>query len=54
MGIGVSVALIAVGAVLTWATSASVGGVGLSSVGVILMLAGALALLVALVRAASS
>ena len=49
MGIGVSVALIAVGAVLTWATSA-----GVSSAGVILMVAGAIALLVALVRAANA
>jgi len=53
MGIGLSVALITGGAVLTWATSARVAGVGVSSVGVVLMLGGALALLVALVRAAN-
>ena len=46
MGIGVSVFLIAVGAILTFAvTVAPVAGVELDTVGVILMIAGAIGLL---------
>jgi hypothetical protein len=37
MGIGVSLILIAAGAILTWAVSAEVSGVDLQVVGVILM-----------------
>lgn len=48
MGIGVSVFLIAVGAILTFAVHASVTGIGLHTVGIILMIAGALGLLVTL------
>lgn len=48
MGIGVSVFLLAVGAVLTFAVNATVSGLELSTVGVILMIAGAIGLLVAL------
>ena len=44
MGIGVSVFLFAVGAILTFAVSATVSGVDLATVGVILMIAGALGL----------
>jgi hypothetical protein len=40
MGIGVSLVLIAVGAILTWALSASVSGIDLDVVGVILMVVG--------------
>ncbi len=40
MGIGVSLVLIAVGAILTWAISASVSGIDLNVVGVILMVVG--------------
>ena len=40
MGIGVSLILIAVGAVLTWAVEASVSGVDINAVGVILMIVG--------------
>jgi len=40
MGIGVSVFLIAVGAVLTFALDATVSGIDLDVVGIILMLAG--------------
>jgi Domain of unknown function (DUF6458) len=49
MGISLSILLVAVGAVLTWAVSAEVSGVDLTAVGVILMLVGILGLLVSLV-----
>ena len=42
MGIGVSIVLIAVGAILTWAVSATVSGIDIHTVGVILMVVGAL------------
>jgi hypothetical protein len=40
MGIGVSLILIAVGAILTWAVTAQTEGVNLTTVGVILMVVG--------------
>ena len=40
MGIGVSLILVAAGAILTWAVSADVSGVDLTTVGVILMVVG--------------
>lgn len=49
MGIGVSIFLIALGAVLTFATDISVSGLDLDVVGVVLMLAGALGLVMTLV-----
>jgi hypothetical protein len=49
MGIGVSLILIAVGAVLTWAVSATTSGVNIHAVGVILMVVGAAGLLISLV-----
>jgi hypothetical protein len=48
MGIGVSLILIAVGAILTWAVSATVSGVDIIAVGVILMVVGAVGLLLSL------
>jgi hypothetical protein len=45
MGIGVSVFLLAVGAILAFAVTADVSGLSLSTVGVILMIAGAVGLL---------
>ncbi|MFE9691107.1 DUF6458 family protein [Micromonospora sp. NPDC005806] len=45
MGIGTSIFLIAVGAILTFAMNASIGGVNLDVVGWILMAAGALGLI---------
>lgn len=42
MGLGVSLFLIAVGAILTWAVSAEVSGLDIQVVGVILMLVGVL------------
>ena len=44
MGIGVSVFLLALGAVLTFAVNASVGGIDINVVGVILMVAGLIGL----------
>ena len=49
MGIGASVILMAVGAVLTFALEANLEGIDLDTVGIILMIAGALGLLLSLV-----
>ena len=49
MGIGVSLLLIAIGAILTWAVSADVSGVDLNTVGVILMVVGAAGGLISLI-----
>jgi beta-lactamase regulating signal transducer with metallopeptidase domain len=48
MGIGVSLILIAVGAVLTWAVNATVSGLNINVVGVILMVVGLAGLLISL------
>lgn len=40
MGLGVSIVLIAIGAILTWAVSAEVSGLDIQVVGVILMVVG--------------
>ena len=53
MGIGVSLILIAVGAILTWAVNASVSGLDITTVGVILMIVGVVGLLLSLVFWAS-
>ncbi len=45
MGIGVSVFLLAIGAILTFAVDASVSGLDIAVVGVILMISGAIGLL---------
>lgn len=45
MGIGVSLFLIAAGAVLTWAVTASVSGVSVHVVGVILLIVGIVGLI---------
>ena len=49
MGIGVSLILIAAGAILTWAVNATVSGVDINAVGVILMVIGAIGLVLSLV-----
>jgi hypothetical protein len=49
MGIGVSLILIAAGAILTWAVEATVSGVSIHAIGVILMVVGAVGLLISLV-----
>ena len=49
MGIGTSIVLIAVGAILTWAVNVTVQGLDINTVGVILMLVGALGLILSAV-----
>lgn len=49
MGIGVSLFLIAVGAILTWAVNASVSGLELDTIGVILMVIGAVGLVLSII-----
>jgi len=49
MGVGVSLLLIAAGAILTWAVTAEASGVDLNTVGVILMVVGAIGLVLSLV-----
>jgi hypothetical protein len=49
MGISLSILLIAVGAVLTWAVSVELSGVDLTAVGVIFMIVGIIGLLLSLV-----
>ena len=48
MGIGTSIFLIAVGAILKFAVTASVSGIDLATVGVILMVVGIIGLLISL------
>jgi hypothetical protein len=48
VGIGVSIFLLAVGAILTFAVDAQVSGLDISMVGIILMAAGAIGLLLTL------
>ena len=48
MGIGVSLILIAVGAVLTWAVTATTNGININTVGVILMVVGVAGLILSL------
>lgn len=48
MGYGVSILFLAVGAVLTWAVDATVQGINLDTVGIILMVVGAVGLLFSL------
>jgi uncharacterized protein DUF6458 len=49
MGISTSLVLIAVGAILKWAVSATVSGVNLHTVGVVLMIVGAVGLVLSLI-----
>jgi Zn-dependent membrane protease YugP len=49
MGIGTSIFLIAVGAILKFAVTATVSGISLATVGIILMVVGILGLLISLV-----
>ena len=51
MGIGTSIFLIAAGAILRYAVTASVAGVKLEVVGLILMIVGALGVVLSLIRA---
>jgi uncharacterized protein DUF6458 len=49
MGIGVSLLLIAVGAILIWAVNVSVSGIDLVTVGWILLIVGALGALLSMI-----
>jgi hypothetical protein len=49
MRVGLSLILLAAGAVLTWAVNATVSGVDIKVVGVILMVVGALGIILSLV-----
>ena len=53
MGIGTSLFLIALGAILYFAVSASISGISLATVGLILMIVGGIGLLVSLFMASS-
>ena len=48
MGIGISIFLLAVGAILTFAVDVTTNGVNLDTVGVVLMVVGAIGLLMSL------
>ena len=54
MGIGTSIVLIAVGAILKYAVTASVSGIELDTVGVILMVAGIIGLVLSLIWMATA
>jgi Domain of unknown function (DUF6458) len=49
LGIGVSLILIAAGAILTWAVNATVSGIDINTVGVILLVIGIIGLVLSLV-----
>ena len=49
MGLGLSIFLIAVGAILAWAVSLDTNGIDLNMVGVILMIVGAIGLVLSLI-----
>jgi hypothetical protein len=48
MGIGTSIFLVAIGAILYFAVNASISGIEIATVGIILMVCGALGLLISL------
>jgi len=54
MGIGISILLIAVGAIIAFAVNVAVSGVDLATVGVILMIVGAIGLVWSLIVATTS
>jgi hypothetical protein len=49
VGLGVSIFLIAVGAILTWAVNAEVSGLDITVVGVILLIVGILGLVLSMI-----
>ena len=49
MGLGVSIFLIAVGAILTWAVNTEVSGLDINVVGVILLIVGILGLVLSMI-----
>jgi hypothetical protein len=53
MGIGTSLVLIAVGAILKWAVTATVSGISIHTIGTILLIIGIIGLIVSLILATS-
>lgn len=53
MGIGTSIVLIAVGAILKWAVTAHVAGVSITTIGTILLVVGIVGLVISLLLAAN-
>jgi hypothetical protein len=49
MGLGVSLILIAVGAILTWGVNAEVAGLNVDAIGVILMIVGAIGAMLSMI-----
>ena len=49
MGIGASLVLVALGAILTWAVQAEVAGLNLTAIGVILMIVGTVGIVLSMV-----
>jgi hypothetical protein len=49
MGLGVSLFLIAAGAILTWAVNATVSGIDINTIGVILMVVGIIGLVLSMI-----
>ena len=49
LGIGVSLILVAAGAILTWAVNATVSGLNIHTIGVILMVVGIVGLVLSLI-----
>jgi hypothetical protein len=49
MGLGVSLFLIAAGAILTWAVNTSVSGIDITTIGVILMVVGIVGLVLSMI-----
>ena len=49
MGIGTSLALIAIGAILKWAVTATVSGISIATIGTILLIIGIIGLIVSLI-----
>ena len=54
MGIGTSIFLIAVGAILKWAVNADVSGLEISTIGTILLIVGILGLIISLLFTANA
>jgi hypothetical protein len=54
MGIGTSIVLIAVGAILKWAVTATVSGVSITTIGTILLIVGILGLIISLLFTANA
>lgn len=49
MGIGTSVFLMAIGAILLWAVTASVAGISINVIGIILLVVGAIGLIAGMI-----